>query len=226
MPQSYGHVQPLVGVGRPRVGAARCPRTRCARRRARRGPEAERAVDVHPGAMRVGDSRRPSRRSSNAPVFTSPACAQTIVGVRRSAARPRASSDAHPSLVVGGYDELLRAADPEQAQRPVEGDVALLADDDPERRRAGEAVLAEVPADPCVARRDAPRRAQVTCAIWQPVTNANDECERQAEQLEHPAARDRLERRGGRRRLRPARCSGPTRRRASRRRAMPAARRR
>ena len=88
-----GHVEPLVRVGGPRVGALDARREVGARRRGR-GPQAERAVDVHPGARAVR-ARRRSPRGSKAPVFTLPAWRQTIVGlVERAAARRRASAPA------------------------------------------------------------------------------------------------------------------------------------
>ena len=92
-------------------------------------------------------------RSSNAPVFTSPACAADD---RRAVAEPELV-DAHPALVVGRDDLERRRADAEQPQRAVDRDVALRADDDADRRRAGEAVAARRPsrraASTCVPRR-------------------------------------------------------------------------
>ena len=83
-------------------------------------------------------------------MFTSPAWAQTISrlsGVREDTLE---QLGAHPALIVDRHDELLGATDPEQPQRAGQRHVALLPDDDAERRRAGEALLAEVVADPLV----------------------------------------------------------------------------
>ena len=73
-------VQPLVRRRRPTSRPARDPATRCASRSARRGPQAERAVDVQPGAVGAARAPRPRSSGSHAPVLTLPACAHTIVG--------------------------------------------------------------------------------------------------------------------------------------------------
>ena len=85
-----GHVQPLVRVGRARVGALDAADV-MAQSAARRRPQPERAVDVEPRPCRRGERRRSRRADRTRPVFTLPACAQTIVGpCRRDAARRRA----------------------------------------------------------------------------------------------------------------------------------------
>ena len=71
-------VQPLVAVGRPRVRALAAAQQVAELRRSR-GPEPEGAVDVEPRAASAATSAIASR-SSKAPVFTSPAWPQTIVG--------------------------------------------------------------------------------------------------------------------------------------------------
>ena len=51
----------------------------------------------------------------------------------------------HPPLPVHGERLDLRRADPEEPERAVDGDVALLADEDAEPRRSLEAVAGEIP---------------------------------------------------------------------------------
>ena len=97
-----GHVEPLVRVGRPRVGAldagdevraapARPPPT--GRRRRRRA------------ATRRARGRPPAIASSgsNAPVFTLPACAQTIVGPSPRSSAASSAPARIRALPVGGH---------------------------------------------------------------------------------------------------------------------------
>ena len=188
-----------MGVRRPRVGGGVTP-DEVRQPWARRRPEAERAVDVDPGSVRVGDRDDRLEVVERAGVH--------LAGLRADDQRlPGAGEDAfeelgaHPALVVDRHDELLGPTDPEQPQRAGQRHVALLADDDPERRRAGETLLAEVVADPLVhGLTGGGERGDVRHLA------AGHERERgvrrQPEQLEHPAARHRLERRDGGRRLR------------------------
>ncbi len=53
-PRVVRHVEPLVGVGRPRIGLGGAGH-QVAQRRDRGGPDPERAIDVDPGAALVGD---------------------------------------------------------------------------------------------------------------------------------------------------------------------------
>ena len=79
-PAVVGHVEPLVRVGGPGVGVRRCPSTRCARAGAAAAhrPNAPSTCTQAPAACaRCARSRR---TGSNAPVFTLPACTQTIAG--------------------------------------------------------------------------------------------------------------------------------------------------
>ena len=80
--------------------------------------------------------------------------------------------DAHSPLLVGRNGLDLRAADAEVAQGAIDGDVALLADDDADARRA---------LSPSRARSHPMRRTwcraaakAVMCAIWQPVTKPTE----------------------------------------------------
>ena len=108
-PQSYGTLSHLC-ASVAHESARSKPRTRCARA-ASRGPEAERAVDVHPRAG-LAARARDLATGSNAPVFTLPACMQTIVGPRDR----RQLAATHASLRVDGHRST-RAAQAEKAQR-------------------------------------------------------------------------------------------------------------
>ena len=138
------------------------------------------------------------RRSSKAPVLTSPACAQTIVGASSASASSR-NVDDHPALVVDGQHDLLRAADAEQAKRACQRHVALPTDDHAEGWCTGEAVRAQVVPDSIV---DALPRGGERSDVGH--LAASHERERavcgEPEQLEHPTARNGLERRRRRRR--------------------------
>ena len=196
-PAVVGHVEPLVRVGRPRVGALDAGHE-VAPPRARRRPQPERAVHVHPRA-RGQCSRRTPAIGSIAPVFTLPTCAHTIAGPPTVGERRLRPRRARP---VVDRDRDRRGAEAEQAQRTVDGDVALLTGEHADAGRAGESVALDVPAralEDAVARRGQP----VTCAIWHPVTNPNERL-RQPEEVEQPAAGDLLARPPRRRTTSPA----------------------
>ena len=113
-PAVVGHVEPLVRVGGPRVGAARRRCTRCARVGRGRGPQAEGAVDVHPGARRRAPRRRSRATGSKAPVLTLPACTQTMRRPgERAAARRRACGPGRRPAPARHAS----APEPEQAER-------------------------------------------------------------------------------------------------------------
>ena len=82
-PRVVGHVQPLVRVGRPRVGALEA-RDEVAQPRRDGGPDPERAVDVEPGA------RRPRRRRRSPAAGRRRRCSPRRPGRRRSSGRRRA----------------------------------------------------------------------------------------------------------------------------------------
>ncbi len=107
---------------------------------------------------------------------------------------------AHPALIVDRHDLLLGAADSEQPQRAGQRHVALLPDDDAERGRAREAFLAQVVANALV-KGLARRRERGDVGHLTARDEREGRLRRQAEQLEHPAPGDRLERRDGRCRL-------------------------
>ena len=140
-------VQPLVRVGRPRVGALDAarrggassatppPTARTRRRRAARRPAVPRSVrDLAERIERRRCSpRRPARRRSSA------------------RARPRAPPRARPAASGPASSTSTRriaaAAEPEEPQRAVDRHVLAAPDDDADRRRAGEPVALDVPAD-------------------------------------------------------------------------------
>ena len=154
-------VEPLVRVGRPRVGlarrrrrgggarATRRPTARTRRRRAARRPARARSVGdlARSGRTRRCSRRRPARRRSSGRSIAASAVAR---------ARPRACG---PASSAGDGDDRA-AAEPEQPQRAVDRDVALRAGEHADRRRAGEAVALDVPADALEHARGARRRGR------------------------------------------------------------------
>ena len=98
-----GDVEPLVGVGRPRVGTLRAgrqvPRDGDAAAQSPKAPSTWSHAPAAEAASAIGSS------SSQAPVFTSPSCAQTIVGPphpqARRATRRRPSAPARPPAPRG-----------------------------------------------------------------------------------------------------------------------------
>jgi hypothetical protein len=134
--------------------------------------------------------------SSKAPVLTSPACEQTIVGPFRARELETQLVDQHPSLVVDSDRAHAVRAEPDEPQRAVERAVPLRTCDDGDRRCADQAVLLDVMS--CLGEHVVPRREQRCCMGH---LAAGDEGERrvcgQAEQLLQPAAGHLLDDRCG-----------------------------
>ena len=128
-PQSYGTLSHL-WASVAHESASPAPAARLRERRARRRPQPERAVDVHPGAVLARCAPTISASGSNAPVFTLPACAQTIVGpVAGRAAPPRARRRASAPCPSTGDDLDRRAPNPSSRSARHDGHVRLVADD-------------------------------------------------------------------------------------------------
>ena len=171
MPRVVWNVEPLVRVGRPRVGALdardevrEAPATPPPRARRRRPRAARRRAACAASAI--------SASGSKAPVLTLPACAQTIVGPSPSRARGAQRSGAHPSLLVCRDD--LGRAEPEQPQRAVDRRVASRAGHHARSRGAPIRPPAlDVPAGRVAARGRAAARP-VKCAICAPVAKPMD----------------------------------------------------
>ena len=127
-------------------------------------PQAERAIDMHPGARLMG-ARANFAPGSNAPVFTLPACTQTIV----AGGQARQRIDAHPAPIVGRHPHDAPPAEPQHAQCFQDRDVDFLPDDHLNRWRAEQPVFLDVPAGSASS---ACRAAamQVKLAIVAPVT--------------------------------------------------------
>ena len=142
-PAVVGHVERLVGVGRPGVGCLVARREVPARRRGR-GEEPERAVDVHPRAVLVGHLDRLGERVEGAGVHVAGLEQHDRRTVRSGSERGRQRFRDQPALVVRSDD--LRGAEAEVAQGQVDAVVTLGADDHPHPRRTGEPVGADVPA--------------------------------------------------------------------------------
>ncbi len=125
-------------------------------RRAGRGPQPERAVDVHPRVVPAGHRDR-AAKSSNAPLCTSPAPRQTIAGPSPAARVDSRAVDRDPALVVGvDLDDRL-LAEPEVAHGAVDGVVAVAADHDAHPRRLEQPARGDVPAVLWPAPRAGPR---------------------------------------------------------------------
>ncbi len=158
-------------VGRPRV-RRRDAGDEVAALLARGHPQPEGAVDMEPGVRLADDLDDLHEGIVGARVHLARLCADD----RRSfdlGERGTQPVGPHPAMRVRRDDDELRAADPEEPERTVDGDVPKGADDDRDR---GE------PASP-PSRTSHPRCAStwcraaasaVTCAIWQPVVMAND----------------------------------------------------
>ena len=167
-------------------------------RRACRGPEPERAVDVHPGVRSVDCVRDRLEVVERARVDV----ARLRADDRRDAPVDRGGKTLglHPPLAVRAQHDLLLGADPEQAERAHDRHVACAAHDDAQRRRARESLSRKIPAGAAV---DGVPRGRETRDVGH--LTPGDERKRgmggKPEQLEQPPAGDDLERRRRRRRL-------------------------
>ena len=181
-------VQPLVGVGGPRVGARDAGHLRGARRRGR-GPQAECAVHVQPRlrTARVGDDR--IERIGGACVHVAGLGADD-----RGRRDRRQCVRAHPALGVGGNGEHAHAAEPEEPERLDERGMGFRPHDHGDRRRAEQPLRLDVPSR---ARQHRVARSRQPGEVGD--RGACDERAsgllRQAEQLDHPGERHLLERR-------------------------------
>ncbi len=140
-----GNVQPLVRVGRPRVGALDVAR-QVAESRRRRSPQPERAVDMEPRTGRVTELRDLAERIEGARVDLPCLCTDDRRAVRVPEHRlERVRS--HPALVIDVDRTGRPAAQTEEPERTVDGHVLATPDHDGDRRRACEPVALDVPAD-------------------------------------------------------------------------------
>src|SRR5262249_621962 len=130
-PRVVRHVQPLVRIGRPRVGTLDAAYEMAKLRRSGR-PETERAVDVQPGST-SGDGVR-----NCVEIVESPGV--HLACLRADDRRPLVESqrcDIHAALVVRRQDVDLCAADPEEAERAVDRRMTHLPADAAKRCGAG-----------------------------------------------------------------------------------------
>ncbi len=139
-----GDVQVLVRVGRPRLGECQTRRVPAQLRRRGR-PHAERSIDVQPATVRTDGGGDVGERIERAAVH--------VARLRADDRRARDGREhvaqqvgAHAALRVRGDAPHARSADAEHLQGRKDRDVAFVADDDVDRRRAGKAVLLYVPA--------------------------------------------------------------------------------
>ena len=201
------NVEPLVRVGRPRVGQFE---TRQPRRPCRCRPQPDRAIDMQPGAVCMGDLGELAGRVERAGV--------DVAGLAAHDGRAVGTAG-EDSLEVGrdhrpvGVDRDLRhrsCSDPEESGAPWHRHVHLVADDQANRRRTGQAVELDVPTDRC---QDVMTRRGERGGVGHLATG--DEGERrvlgQAEHVDQPPAGDLLDHRCRRAAARTGRCSGPMR---------------
>ncbi len=182
-------------VGRPRVGELDPGREVTERRRGG-SPQAERAVDVQPGALVAAERRDLVERVERARVHLAGLRADDG-RARDPAKRVRQPVEAHTALGVDVDPDCRRGPEPQQAQRAVDRHVALSARHHGDRRGACEPALLDVPARPL-------ENGMTRCGEARHVRElaARDERERRrpgdAEQVLEPLARNLLDH-GGRR---------------------------
>ncbi len=192
------HVEPLVGVGRPRVrpgvAAHQAPQ-----RRDRRRPDPERPVDVDPRAALVGDRDQLVERVECAGVDVAGLGADDDRSIDRGE-RLAEGIRSHPALVVRGdpADPIALATESEHLERGVDRDVRPFVGDDRDRRGALQSLPLDVPAD---ASQDAVacRGERREVGHRRPGHEPDARLGRQPEQLDEPAAGDLLGDRRGRR---------------------------
>ena len=185
-----GHVQPLVRVDRPGVGALG-PARQVAKPRARSRPQPERAVDVQPRAVLVRGVGDVGEWIERAGVHLTRLCTDDR---RAVAQRRRERVGAHRSLIVGRDPDRPPRAQAGVAQRDEERRVDLIADQDLDRRRSREPVGLDIPAGPRehgVAGGGEPGEVGHRRPGREPDGRAGG----QPERLQHPALGDRLDRR-------------------------------
>ena len=140
-----GHVEPLVRIRRPRIRKLDAVGD-AAHVAARACPKAERAVDVQPRtalARHVGDR---AQRIERTRVHVARLCAydhRAVEHVHRLAQ----AVHPHAALLVRRHAHERSRAEPEIAQRDVDGDVRFRRCDYVDARRADETVALHVPAD-------------------------------------------------------------------------------
>ncbi len=137
-------VEPLVRVGRPRVGLAH-PLDEMAELGRRGGPQPERAVDVEPGARRPRECRDLGHRIHGARVHLADLRAdhrRAVTAGKRRLHRIRA----HSTLVIHRHRHGRRGTEPEKAQRAIHRHMALPADEHADGRRTAQPIALDIPA--------------------------------------------------------------------------------
>ena len=117
-----GDVEPLVCVGRPGVGLLEPGQVASSGEAAAQSPNAPSTCSQAPAPAQ---SAAISASGSKAPVFTSPACAQTMVGPLDAAKCRLQRVGPHPALRVDVETARRIAPEPEQPKRAVDRHVAL-----------------------------------------------------------------------------------------------------
>ena len=138
-------VEPLVRVGRPRVGLAPPPR-RDGGARATRRPTAR--TRRRRGARRPPPSRVPRSRVSHPPRPCSPrrSARRPPPGRRRPASAASTASGRIRPWSSTGHRHGRRGAEPEKAQRAINSHMTLAADEHADRRRTAQPIALDIPA--------------------------------------------------------------------------------
>ena len=158
-PQSYGTFSVLC-ASVAQESARSSPATSCSQARRGGRPQPERAVDVHPGAMLVGELDRVGHRVERAGVQVAGLQAddRRAVGTAVERVGQRVERGSGP----GRRPARRRSAPPSPRYRSARSIVLvpLLADEHRDRRRAGQAVRPRRPSRPARARRGGPPRGR------------------------------------------------------------------
>ena len=139
-----GHVEPLVGVGGPRVCSLDAGEE-VAVAPADRRPPPERAIDVHPGASLMGDAARLGVVIEGSGVDLAGLQAHNRWAIPGSEFTAKPAEVEAPLWVGPGVDDRV-GAQAEQPYRAVDRGVLVPRGDDPDRSRPGQAAAFDVPA--------------------------------------------------------------------------------
>ena len=118
-----GDIEPLVAIGGPGIRLVHSLHEMPVAR-AGRGPQSERAIDVHPALGNASRSGINFSNGSYAPIFTSPACSKTIFGMAGSLNSSNSSkaSGSRPPLFI--HAKILHVGKPQAKQRTARSKVA------------------------------------------------------------------------------------------------------
>ena len=137
-----GHVEPLVGVGGPRIGPVQ---TGDPQRAAGGRPQAHGAVHMEPRVIPVGEVCQFTDRIDGARVHIPRLAADDGGPVSAVSEGLRQGGWTHRAVGVGRHGHECARAEPQQAGRARNRHVRFVAHDQPDGRRAGEAGSLDIP---------------------------------------------------------------------------------